>query len=60
MSDMQLLIFMSLEGEHMEGKQTGVAQDLLFLYIVFNWVMGSFACFWSLFHYRCKWAQCDN
>lgn len=32
----------------MEGKRMGVVQDLLFLYIVFNCVMGSFACFWSL------------
>lgn len=34
-----------------------VVQDLL-LYIVFNCVMGSFACFWSLSHYLCKWALC--
>lgn len=41
----------------MEGKQMSVVQDLL-LYIVFNCVMGSFACFWSLSHYLCKWALC--
>lgn len=36
----------------------GVEWDLLFLSIVFNYVMGSFAFFWSLSHYRCKWALC--
>lgn len=42
----------------MEGKQMGVVPDMPFLYIVFNCIMGSFACFWSPSHYLCKWALC--
>lgn len=45
MTNMQLLIFLSLSKENI-WKENGwvLDQDLLFLYIVFNRVMGSFAC----------------
>lgn len=42
----------------MEGERMGVERGLLFFYILFNCVMGSFACFWPLSHYLCKWALC--
>lgn len=57
-SYMRLQFESLFSGEHMEGKRMVVVRDLLFLYIVFNCVMGSFACFWCLSHYLCKWALC--